>query len=143
MKKICYLLMLLLVDLTASSHPFGGDDDRKVFPVVDRQPTFPGGSEALLQWLKDHIRYPALAEDQGIQGQVVAAFWVEKDGSVCNCYILRSPHEELSKEVLRLLRFMPRWVPGCVNGRATRERYTMPVNFRLLPPDKYDKQIKQ
>lgn len=127
--------LLLSLLLLCAGTAFSQTEERKVFTVVNTDPSFPGGSEALTKWVESFLRYPVLAEESNIQGKVIAAFWVEKDGSVRHGQILRSPHELLSQEVLRIIRFMPRWVPGRENGSAIRVRYTMPVNFRLLPPD--------
>ena len=111
----------------------------RVFPVVNRPPEFPGGSDALVLWIERNLHYPVLAEEQQIEGKVICAFWVEKDGSIKNPYVVKSAHDELSKEALRVLKFMPRWNPGRKNGQAVRERYTIPFTFRLVPDSIYNK----
>lgn len=108
-------------------------NDQTSFPVINCQPKFPGGSEALVCWIRNNLRYPVLAEEQRIEGDVVCSFWIEKDGSVNNTYVIRSSHELLSKEALRVMKFMPRWIPGRENGQAIRVRYTIPFTFRLVP----------
>ena len=137
MKRLLLFVSFLFVLYVAHGTvpPDGYPEERKVFEAVDRSPAFPGGSDALVEWIESHLRYPALAEEQHLEGKVVAAFWVEKDGTVSTVHILRSPHELFSREVRRVLKFMPRWIPGCENGRAIRVRYTIPFTFRLLPPD--------
>jgi TonB family protein len=101
------------------------------FAVVDRNPSFPGGSEALTKFLKDNIKYPVDAEEDGAEGRVVLSFVVNKDGSISNIQVVKSVHPSLDKEAIRLLKMMPRWVPGKKNGRAVAERYTAPFVFNL------------
>ena len=121
--SIC-LFLLLAISLWSQT---------KELPVIDVPPKFPGGSTALVSWIKSNLRYPILAQEQRIEGDVVCAFWVEKDGSVKNTYIIRSSHELLSKAALRALGSMPRWSPGRENGQPVRVRYTVPFTFCLVP----------
>jgi protein TonB len=106
-------------------------EEQKVFDVVEQMPEFPGGQAALLKWISDHIKYPAVAEENGIQGRVVATFVVERDGSVTDVKIARSIDPSLDKEAIRVLKQMPKWIPGKQNGAAVRVKYTVPVTFKL------------
>ena len=115
------------------------EGEPKVFPVVNSQPMFPGGSDALKVWVEKTLRYPVLAEEHNQEAYVVVAFWVTHDGSVKNGRIVRSGGELFDQEVLRVIRFMPRWTPGRENGRPISVRYTMPVTFRLVPDSIYNK----
>ena len=115
------------------------DEDPKVFSVVNTQPMFPGGSDALKAWVEKTLRYPVLEEEQNQEAYVVVAFWVTHDGSVKNGRIVRSGGDLFDQEVLRVIRFMPRWIPGRENGRSISVRYTMPVHFRLVPDSLYYK----
>ena len=101
------------------------------FAVVDRAPQFPGGSEALTKFLKDNIKYPVDAEENGIEGRVILSVMIGKDGSVSNVHVVKSVDPTLDKEALRVVRLMPKWIPGKKNGRATQERYTIPFIFHL------------
>ncbi|MBQ9672677.1 MAG: TonB family protein [Prevotella sp.] len=107
------------------------EEETKVFDVVEQMPEFPGGQAALLKWISDHIRYPAVAEENGIQGRVVCTFVVERDGSVTDVQVARSIDPSLDKEAVRVLKQMPRWNPGKQNGSSVRVKYTVPVTFRL------------
>ena len=107
------------------------EEETKVFDVVEQMPEFPGGQGALLKWISDHIRYPAIAEENGIQGRVVCTFVVERDGSVTDVQVARSIDPSLDKEAVRVLKQMPRWNPGKQNGSSVRVKYTVPVTFRL------------
>ena len=106
-------------------------EEQKVFDVVEQMHEFPGGQAALLKWISEHIKYPAVAEENGIQGRVVATFVVERDGSVTDVQIARSIDPSLDKEAIRVLKQMPKWIPGKQNGSAVRVKYTVPVTFKL------------
>ncbi|MBP3789015.1 MAG: TonB family protein [Prevotella sp.] len=107
------------------------EEETKVFDVVEQMPEFPGGQAALLKWIGDNIKYPAIAEENGIQGRVVCTFVVERDGSVTDVQVARSIDPSLDKEAIRVLKKMPKWIPGKQNGSAVRVKYTVPVTFRL------------
>ena len=93
------------------------EEETKVFDVVEQMPSFPGGPSALMQYLNSNIKYPVVAEENGVQGRVVCTFVVEKDGSITDVRVVKS--------------VMPKWIPGKQNGSAVRVKYTVPVTFRL------------
>ena len=102
-----------------------------IFNVVEEQPEFPGGRDKMTEFIQKNIQYPALCKKEGIQGRVVVQFVVNKDGSICDAKIVKSVDPHLDTEALRIIRAMPRWVPGKQKGETVRVRYTLPVNFRL------------
>jgi protein TonB len=106
-------------------------EETKVFDVVEQMPSFKGGDAALMEWLSKNIKYPVVAEENGIQGRVVATFVVERDGSITDVKIVKSVDPSLDKEAVRVLKAMPKWIPGKQNGQAVRVKYTVPVTFRL------------
>ena len=106
-------------------------EDNKVFDVVEQKPSFPGGDGALMEWLRKNIKYPAIAEENGVQGRVVVQFVVEKDGSITDVKVVKPIDPSLDKEATRVVKSMPHWIPGKQNGSAVRVRYTLPVTFRL------------
>lgn len=108
-----------------------------MFDVVEQMPEFPGGQKALLKWIGDNIKYPAIAEENGIQGTVVCMFVVEPDGSITDIQVARSVDPSLDKEAVRVLKKMPKWDPGKQNGAAVRVKYTLPVTFRLNSQPEY------
>ena len=122
-----------VVDLSAESGP--SDDEEaegnQIFTVVEQQPEFPGGEAALMAYIKKNLKYPAFAAENGIQGRVTLSFTVEKDGSIANIEVMRSPAEELSKEAIRVVQSMPKWKPGKQRGKAVRVKYVLPVTVRL------------
>ena len=106
-------------------------EETKVFDVVEEMPSFPGGPGALMSFLSSNIKYPVVAEENGIQGRVIVAFVVERDGSITDVRVVKSVDQSLDKEAVRVVKSMPRWIPGKQNGSAVRVKYTVPVTFRL------------
>ena len=107
------------------------EEENKVFDVVEQMPSYPGGMGALMQYLSSHIKYPVIAEENGIQGRVICTFVVERDGSITDVKIAKSVDPSLDKEAVRVVSTMPKWIPGKQNGSAVRVKYTLPVTFRL------------
>ena len=103
----------------------------KVFDVVEEMPSFPGGQGALMQYLASNIKYPVVAQENGVQGRVIVSFVVERDGSISDVRVARSVDPSLDREAQRVVKSMPRWKPGKQNGSAVRVKYTVPVVFRL------------
>ena len=103
----------------------------KVYDIVEQMPSFPGGPAELMKWLGSHVQYPAIAQENGVQGRVIVAFVVEKDGSVTDVTVVRSGDPSLDKEAARVVRQMPKWIPGKQNGAAVRVKYNVPVTFKL------------
>ncbi len=107
------------------------EEENKVFDVVEQMPSYPGGPSALMQYLSKNIKYPVIAEENGIQGRVICTFVVERDGSVTDVRVAKSVDPSLDKEAVRVVSSMPKWIPGKQNGSAVRVKYTLPVTFRL------------
>lgn len=108
------------------------EDEEIVFVKVEKDPEFPGGVQALFKYLSENIKYPVIAQENGIQGQVVCQFTVNKDGSIVDINVVRSSGEpSLDKEAVRVIQSMPKWKPGQQGGKAVRVKYTLPVRFRL------------
>jgi len=103
----------------------------KVFDVVEQMPSFPGGNAALMAYLANNIKYPVVAQENGVQGRVVVSFVVERDGSITDVNVVRGVDPSLDREAQRVVRSMPRWNPGKQNGQAVRVKYNVPVSFRL------------
>ena len=98
--------------------------EEEIFQVVEEMP-------GLMQYLGRNIKYPAIAQENGIQGRVVVQFVVEKDGSIANPVVVKSVDPSLDKEAIRVISTMPKWKPGKQRGKAVRVKYTVPVTFRL------------
>ena len=106
-------------------------EEEEVFMVVEDAPEFPGGINALLEYLKKNIKYPAICRDNNIQGRVIVSFVVNKDGKIVDPEIVKGVNPSLDKEALRVISTMPNWKPGYQRGKPVRVKYSVPVNFRL------------
>lgn len=106
-------------------------EQREVFTTVETIPEFPGGMPSLMQFLAQNIRYPEEAHKNNEQGRVIAKFIVEKDGSIGNIEIVRGISKSLDKEAVRVLKEMPKWIPGKNNGTAVACYFTIPISFKL------------
>lgn len=105
--------------------------ENKVFDVVEQMPSFPGGPSALMKYLSENVKYPVVAQENGVQGRVVVSFVVEKDGHITDVKVVRSVDPSLDKEAARVVKSMPSWIPGKQNGSAVRVKYNVPVSFKL------------
>jgi protein TonB len=103
----------------------------KVYDVVEQMPSFPGGNGALLEYLATHVKYPVVAQKNGVQGRVIVSFIVECDGSITDVRVERSVDPSLDREAIRVVSSMPRWSPGKLNGYIVRVKYSVPVAFKL------------
>ena len=107
------------------------DEPEKIFEVVEQPPSYPGGDAALMEYLNNNISYPTIAVDNLIQGKVTCSFVVGKDGSIQDVRVERSVDGSLDKEAVRVIKSMPRWIPGRQGGNAVKVKYYLPVTFRL------------
>ena len=105
--------------------------EEEVFLVVEEDPEFPGGLDALSKFIADNIKYPQLAKENNITGKVFVSFVVEKDGRVGQVKILRDIGGGCGNEAVRVVKMMPRWKPGKQRGKAVRTQFNLPVNFDL------------
>jgi protein TonB len=105
--------------------------EEEVFVVVEEMPEFPGGVVALRQYLANAVKYPVIAQENGIQGKVYVNFVVNKDGSVSNAKIARGVDPSLDAEALRVVSTLPKWRPGKQRGAPVRVSYTVPISFKL------------
>lgn len=107
-------------------------DDESIYQNVEQIPSFPGGIQALFSYLQENLKYPAVAQANGIQGRTLVTFVVEKDGRISNVMVVRSAGDpSLDREAVRIIRTMPRWRPGKIQGQEVRVQYTVPINFKL------------
>ena len=103
----------------------------EVFVAVENKPEFPGGSQAMMKFLADNIRYPVIAQENGIQGRVVCSLVITKEGKISNVEVLLGVNPSLDAEVKRVIGSMPDWKPGTQRGNPVNVRAIMPVVFRL------------
>ena len=111
----------------------GGDEvppaEEEIHEVVEQDAEFPGGQAALLKFIRDNVKYPAIALEQDLQGMVILRFVVERDGSVGDVQIKKSLSAECDREAIRVVKSLPRFIPAKQSGRPVRKWFTVPVRF--------------
>jgi TonB family protein len=107
------------------------EDSDLLFDVVESMPQFPGGDMALHQFIGNNLIYPVKAQESGIQGRVILQFEIDEKGEIHNIVVVRSISKELDEEAIRILKSMPKWIPGKQRGKAVKVKYTLPISFRL------------
>ncbi len=107
------------------------EKEEEIFQVVENMPEFPGGTAELMKYLQKNIKYPAISQENGVQGRVIVQFVVNRDGSIVEPTVIRSVDPYLDKEALRVVSTMPKWKPGEQRGKPVRVKFTLPVQFRL------------
>ena len=103
----------------------------EIFTAVEQMPQFPGGEAELLKYIASHIKYPTMAAENNIQGRVVVKFVVNKNGKVGDVVVVRGKDPDLDKEAVRVVKTLPDFIPGKMNGQAVSVWYTLPINFKL------------
>ncbi len=106
-------------------------EENKVFDAVEQMPAFPGGDTELMKYLQKNLSYPTLAAENGIQGTVLLQFVVQKDGSIGEVKVVRSKDPDLDREAVRVVKGMPKFIPGRMNGQPVNVWFTLPVKFKL------------
>jgi TonB family protein len=114
---------------TAMNEETSISDGNSIDDVKEVMPEFPGGPQALMDYLKSNVIFPKVAEDDGIQGRVVVSYVVDIDGSITDVQVVQSVHPALDKEAMRVVRNMPKWIPGKHDGKAVQVKYSLPINF--------------
>lgn len=107
------------------------EDDNKIFTVVEQNPEFQGGYEAMMNFIRKNMRYPASARRMGVDGTVYVSFVVSKDGSISEVKTIRGISADCDKEAMRVVAMMPPWRPGKQNGKPVFVRFVLPIKFKL------------
>ncbi|MBQ7042550.1 MAG: energy transducer TonB [Muribaculaceae bacterium] len=105
--------------------------EEKVFTAVEQMPQFPGGEAELMKYISNNIKYPTMAMENNIQGRVVVQFVVTKSGKIGEVKVVRSKDPDLDKEAVRVVKSLPNFIPGKMNGQAVNVWYTLPITFKL------------
>lgn len=111
------------------SAPLAPEDN--VYDMPEIEPIFPGGDEAMAKWIQQNVSYPLEAMEMGEQGIVYVKFVIDKDGSVINAEVRKGVSESLDNEALRVVKKMPKWIPGELDGKKVRVSFTLPISFKL------------
>ena len=133
MKKLLLMSLMAMMGLTTvnAQKTVVAEKNQQVFDVVEQMPEYPGGMQALFEYLSQNVKYPEDAEKQKVEGRVIATFVVETDGSISNVEVVRPVFPSLDAEAVRVLSGMPKWKPGMQSGKVVRVKYTVPINFSL------------
>ncbi len=102
----------------------------EIYEVVEEQPQFPGGMQAMYKWMGDNLRYPGISPKDGVQGKVLIRFVVSKTGQITDPKVLKSLDPYTDKEAVRLVSSMPKWNPGKIGGAPVKSYFVLPVTFR-------------
>ena len=107
------------------------EEREEIFVYVQDMPEFPGGTEALFQYLARNVRYPEIARINGVEGRVFVQFVVNKKGEITQASVTRGVDPSLDREALRVVNAMPLWKPGRQNNQPVSVSFTVPINFVL------------
>ncbi|GAB3170263.1 energy transducer TonB [Telluribacter humicola] len=132
MKRQLMLLLALagLWTLAGTSAAYAQSEE-KVYTEVDKSPEFPGGVQEMYKFLAQNIKYPADAARKKKQGKVVTTFVVGKDGTIRDINVESGVTREVDQEAVRVIKAMPKWVPGEHEGQRVAVQYTIPINFQM------------
>lgn len=119
------------INMNTDCYPAPEKDPKEIYVLVDEMPAFPGGEEAMMKYIFNEIKYPAVARQHFLSGLVVIGFIVNKDGSLSDFKIKRGIDPSLAEEALRVIKTMPNWKPGLKNGKPERVHYNLPVRYKL------------
>ena len=107
-------------------------EDDQPFVKVEQMPSFMGGDLMTFRnWVQSKVRFPQIAQENGISGRVLLMFVIERDGSLTNIQVLQTPDSSLSDEAIRVLKTSPKWTPGKQRNQSVRVKYTLPIDFRI------------
>ena len=133
MKKL--ILMFLMAGcflMTANAQKtVVSQTNQKVFDTVEQMPEYPGGMQAMIEFLQTNMKYPEDAAKQKVEGRVMVQFVVETDGSVSDVHVAKQVFPSLDAEAIRVVQAMPKWTPGKDKGRVVRVKYNLPIVFRM------------
>ena len=137
--SICFCAVMFAqsdgVNTTSNDTVVG--DDGYIFVEYETCPEFPGGQREMLKYIQENLIYPKLALKKQIQGRSICQFIVEKDGSISHIQVVRSSgNKSLDRAAIRVIRTMPKWTPGRLQGKIDRTHYVIPVNFRIPNTEK-------
>ncbi|MCZ4693269.1 TonB family protein [Ancylomarina euxinus] len=107
------------------------NDEPQIFMVVEEMPKFPGGDLELLRWINNSVKYPVIAQENGITGRVHMNFVINETGGIENIVVVRGVDPSLDKEAVRVIKKMPKWKPGKQRGKAVKVSFSLPINFQL------------
>ncbi len=130
MKKLL-LMILLALPVIGFAQKERDENNKEILIFAEQMPEFPGGAQALYQYLGKNIRYPLDMRKQKVEAKVIATFVVDAKGRIKNIEVVNKVPQQFADETIRVLKRMPVWIPGKQKGKLVNVRYTLPVDFRL------------
>ena len=131
-KLILMLLMAVCCLMTANAQKtVVSQTNQKVFDTVEQMPEYPGGMQAMIEFLQANMKYPEDAAKQKVEGRVMVQFVVETDGSISDVHVAKQVFPSLDAEAIRVVQAMPKWTPGKEKGKVVRVKYNLPIVFRM------------
>lgn len=124
------LAILLMANMTVMAQEKKVADN-KIYDAPEVMPEYPGGMQAMMNFIGENVKYPEDAKEKNISGKVFVSFVVEKDGSVSEAKVVKGVCESIDNEALRVVNAMPKWTPGKMDGKNVRVKYTLPFTFKL------------
>lgn len=122
----------LIIDPDKEDGYLAGEvDTTKVYDVVERMPCFPGGNQKMQDFIEKNLHYPKECAEKGLQGRVIMDFVVERNGTLTDIRVVKSVNPALDKEALRIVKLMPKWIPGRQSYKEVRVKYIIPITFQL------------
>lgn len=132
MKKLFLIMILAVISFTkAGAQNKAEANSGKVYETSEVMPEYPGGVPKLMEFLSANVRYPVEAQRSKIEGRSVIGFVVERDGSISNVSVTKGSYPLLDDEAIRVVKEMPKWKPGMINGKPVRVKFNLPIYFRL------------
>ncbi|MDO4159108.1 MAG: energy transducer TonB [Prevotellaceae bacterium] len=129
MKRFIFALAALCIGVIGYAQD---NSNNKVYETVEQMPEFPGGMSSMISYLTKNIKYPATDVNAKKGGKVIASFVVNSDGSIADVQIVKgSGSENMDAEAVRVIKSMPAWKPGMIDGKAVRTKFTIPVAFSI------------
>lgn len=122
---------IVVLPASSGANHSATSNGEKIYEAVEELAQFPGGHGALTKWIGENLIYPEESKSLGVEGIVIVRFVVEKDGAISNPVVAKGIDKVLDKEAIRLVKKMPKWVPGRNNGNPVRSKFTLPVKFKL------------
>ena len=131
MKKLLFFLILGFTAFTTTHAQKINTPCSKVYDIVEQMPSFPGGQAAMIKFIADSLRYPSVVCTGGVDGRIVVRFVVDCEGNILNPSVFRGIDPLLDKEAIRVVKLMPKWIPGRQNGKPVNVVCVVPIRFKL------------
>jgi TonB family protein len=115
------------------------EDIDYVYKIVEKKAEFPGGQRKLMEYLKKNVKYPKQALDKSIEGRVLVKFTIKKDGTIDDIRVIKGVDSILDEEAIRVVKNMPKWIPGQSRGKDVNSQFTLPIRFSIGSKEGSDK----